>query len=406
MKLHVFFILCAFFLQLHCLDNGLALTPPMGWNTWNHFGCNVDCTRDPSNCISESLIKQTADALVSSGLASTGYQYVNIDDCWLANTRDQNGRLQPDPARFPSGIKNLADYVHSKGLKFGIYEDWGTKTCGGYPGIQGYEKVDAQTFADWGVDYLKLDGCYANVADMKAGYTLMSKALNSTGRPIVFSCSWPAYANEDGSKFDYQYIGTICNLWRLYDDINDAFPTTLNIAQYWVNHTFELQPAAGPGKWNDPDMFEVGNGHQTDGEYRIQLSIWSILAAPFILGNDVRSMTPNTITLLKNKDVIDVDQDPLGVQGVQAKTSSDGQVWVRPLFDSGLAVAFVNPNAQSSNITVTWDDLGIDGFWLAYDLWNHTRLGIYNNFMTFVVPSHDVVFVKIKKVVKASIITQ
>eukprot|EP01098_Paradermamoeba_levis_P006725 TRINITY_DN2793_c0_g1_i1.p1 TRINITY_DN2793_c0_g1~~TRINITY_DN2793_c0_g1_i1.p1 ORF type:complete len:433 (+),score=114.65 TRINITY_DN2793_c0_g1_i1:186-1301(+) len=370
----------------------------MGWNSWNHFGCITDCATHPNECISENLFKTMADAMSSSGLSQVGYEYINIDDCWLANTRDANGRLQPDPKRFPSGMKALGDYIHSKGLKFGIYGDWGTNTCEGYPGTKGFEAVDAKTFAEWGVDFVKLDGCNANVSDMKAGYTLMSHALNATGRPMVFSCSWPAYYNTDNTStnFNYTYIGTICNLWRLWDDIRDNFQSILGIMEYWGTHT-ELQPAAAPGQWNDPDMLEIGNGAETDGEYRIHLSVWSIIAAPLIAGNDLRNMTQATFEILTNTEVIAVDQDPAGIQGKRIKYNQMSQVWVRKLGDGSLAVALVNTNTIAFQLTVTWADLGISGNWNARDLWKHKNLGGFDQQFSSLVPPHDVAMVKLTR---------
>ncbi|XP_060705154.1 alpha-N-acetylgalactosaminidase-like isoform X2 [Hemiscyllium ocellatum] len=239
----------------HSLDNGLMRTPPMGWLAWERFRCNTDCDNDPENCISERLFMDMADRLAEDGWKELGYQYVNIDDCWAAKERDLEGRLVADPIRFPSGIKALAEYVHAKGLKLGIYGDLGTYTCGGYPGTTlDQVELDAHTFASWGVDMLKLDGCYSNSSTKALGYPLMSKALNATGRPIAFSCSWPAYEGGLPPVVNYTLLGEICNLWRNYADIDDSWESVRGIINWYSRHQDVLQPVAGPGKWNDPDM--------------------------------------------------------------------------------------------------------------------------------------------------------
>ncbi|CAH1268336.1 NAGA [Branchiostoma lanceolatum] len=234
------------------LDNGLARTPPMGWLAWERFRCNVDCVDDPYNCISERLFMQMADRLSEDGWKELGYNYINIDDCWMSMDRDEQGNLYANKTRFPNGIKKLADYVHSKGLKLGIYLDFGTHTCGGYPGSIKYLQKDAETIAGWGIDMLKMDGCYANVSDMSWGYPDMEMYMNKTGRPILFSCSWPAYAG--GIKVDYSVLGKHCNAWRNYDDIQDSWDSVTHIIDWFGDNQDVLAPAAGPGHWNDPDM--------------------------------------------------------------------------------------------------------------------------------------------------------
>ena len=249
----------------------LAPTPPMGWNSWNKFGCNV----------SEDLIRQTADVMVKSGMKDAGYQYVVIDDCWQVS-RDKDGNIVADAQRFPSGIKALADYVHSLGLKFGIYSDVGSKTCAGRPGSLGHEYQDARQYAAWTVDYLKYDWCNSTTQDGPSSYALMRQALDASGRPIVLSiCEWGTakpwlWGKEVGG-----------NLWRTTGDISDRWASMerIGFAQD------ALAPYAAPGHWNDPDMLEIGNGGMTDTEYRTHMSLWSMLAAPLIAGNDVRDMT-------------------------------------------------------------------------------------------------------------------
>jgi alpha-galactosidase len=290
--------------RVMALENGLARTPPMGWNCWNCFGSNIN----------ETIIKQIADAMVSSGMKDAGYQYIVIDDTWQAS-RDSSGNIVPDSAKFPSGMKSLADYVHSKGLKLGLYSDRGTATCCGKPGSYGYEVQDANTYAAWGVDYLKYDNCSpAPGSDAKTDYTRMRDALLNCGRPIVYSiCAWW----YQGWEVD------VGNLWRTTSDINDNFGSMLNIIETNNNSA----SVAGPGHWNDPDMLEVGNGGMTTTEYQTHFSMWAIMAAPLIAGNDLRSMSQATSDILTNSEVIAVDQDPAGIQGTRVVDNGDLEVW-------------------------------------------------------------------------------
>ena len=262
-------------------SNNLAQTPPMGWNSWNAFHTDI----------TEQKIKDAAQALVSSGMKAAGYEYINIDDAWMDTVRDAGGRLQADPKRFPHGIKALADYVHSLGLKIGIYESSGTKTCAGYPGSLHHEKTDAETFAKWGIDYLKLDNCYNEDESYRKRYGEMEQSLLATGRPIVYSiCEW-------GVKDPYQWAPAISNLWRTTGDISDSWNSMVDIIDQQVG----LNKYAGPGHWNDPDMLEVGNGGMTNTEYQTHFSMWAMLAAPLIAGNDLLHMTETTREILTNK---------------------------------------------------------------------------------------------------------
>ncbi|XP_028671159.1 alpha-N-acetylgalactosaminidase isoform X2 [Erpetoichthys calabaricus] len=324
------------------LDNGLMLTPPMGWLAWERYRCNIDCRTDPKNCISERLFRDMADRLLEDGWRELGYEYVNIDDCWAAKQRDEQGRLVADPERFPSGIPALADYVHARGLKLGIYGDLGTYTCGGYPGTTlDYIETDALTFASWGVDMLKLDGCYSNATEQAEGYPLMSKALNATGRPIAFSCSWPAYQGGLPPQINYTVLGEACNLWRNYDDIEDSWGSVLSIVDWFFNNQDVLQPAAGPGKWNDPDMLIIGNFGLSLEESKSQMALWAILAAPLFMSNDLRTLSDEARAILQNKMLISIDQDPLGIQGRRViKEKSNIEVYLRPLAKSASAVVF------------------------------------------------------------------
>ncbi|XP_006011833.1 alpha-N-acetylgalactosaminidase-like [Latimeria chalumnae] len=324
-----------------CLDNGLMRTPPMGWLAWERFRCNTDCKNDPENCISEKLFKAMADKLVEDGWKKLGYVYVNIDDCWSAKTRDAQGRLQPDPERFPSGIKVLADYVHSKGLKLGIYGDMGKYTCGGYPGTTlDTIEIDAKTFAEWEVDMLKFDGCYSNSSVKAIGYPKMKAALNATGRPIAYSCSWPAYDGGLPPEVNYTLLGEICNLWRNYGDIQDSWDSVMKIIEWYGDNQDVLQPAAGPGKWNDPDMLIIGDFGLSYDQSKAQMALWTILAAPLFMSNDLRSISDKAKYLLQNQLAIYINQNPLGKPGVQIMKSQRFEVWKRTLSNGEYAVAF------------------------------------------------------------------
>ncbi|OQV16461.1 Alpha-N-acetylgalactosaminidase [Hypsibius exemplaris] len=326
------------------LNNGLALTPPMGWLAWERFRCNVDCKNDPHNCIGEVLFLEMAEKMASGGFRDAGYEYIILDDCWMNMTRDSNGFLIADPERFPSGIPFLSDYIHSVGLKFGIYEDIGTKTCGGYPGIEGYEKQDMQTFADWGVDYVKLDGCYKDPNTFPQSYPQVGAYMNQTGRPMVYSCSWPAYISGGNNTVPWQDIADSCNLWRNYDDIQDSYASLTEIVAWFAQEQDLLIPVAGPGNWNDPDMLLVGDFGLSYDQQKTQMAIWSILAAPLIMSTDLRTLEPQYRRILLNRNVIAVNQDKLGIQGRQIITSKDKgvEVWTRP----------ITPTAKSGNTIV------------------------------------------------------
>ncbi|XP_035682064.1 alpha-N-acetylgalactosaminidase-like isoform X3 [Branchiostoma floridae] len=353
------------FVLLFCrsstLDNGLARTPPMGWLAWERFRCNVDCVDDPYNCISEELFMQMADRLAEDGWKELGYNYLNIDDCWMSMDRDEQGNLYANKTRFPNGIKKLADYVHSKGLKLGIYLDFGTHTCGGYPGSIKYLQKDAETIAGWGIDMLKMDGCYANVSDMSWGYPDMEMYMNKTGRPILFSCSWPAYAG--GIKVDYSVLAKHCNAWRNYDDIQDSWDSVTHIIDWFGDNQDVLAPVAGPGHWNDPDMLIVGDYSLSYEESKAQMAMWAILAAPLFMSNDLRSISPEARSILMNKEVIRISQDSLGMQGRRVIKGEDKiEVWTRELdvtFLPSYGIAFLNRRADGEpyNYTLTLGDL-------------------------------------------------
>ena len=364
----------------------IAQTPPMGWNSWNHFACDVN----------EAKIRSAADAMASSGMKAAGYQYVIIDDCWQ-KSRDENGFIVADQERFPSGIKALADYIHSKGLKFGIYSDAGLETCGHHPGSRGHEYQDAKTYARWGVDYLKYDWCSTGTDSAQADYSVMAMALRDSGRNIVFSmCEW-------GASKPWEWAGDVGHLWRTTGDISDAWVKN-DKSKAWERGVLDildlqvgLDSFAGPGHWNDPDMLEVGNGGMTSTEYKAHFSLWAMLAAPLIAGNDLSNMTPETKDILTNADVIAVDQDALGVEGQRAIKDGDFETWVRPLKNGDRAVILLNRSAASHKMAVDWATLHMAAGEKAdvRDLWSKILLKNVKASYSADVPSHGAVMVRI-----------
>ncbi len=356
----------------------------MGWNSWNRFGCDV----------SEQLIREVADAMVASGMRDVGYEYVVIDDCWQID-RDGSGNIVPDPERFPSGIAALADYVHSKGLKFGLYSDAGMKTCQGRPGSRGYEFQDARQYATWGVDYLKYDWCHHGRQNSQASYSLMRQALEKAGRPIVFSiCEW-------GTTKPWLWAEGIGHLWRTTGDIQDCWDCRRDWGGMGWTHILDLQDGleafAGPGHWNDPDMLEVGNGGMSATEYRAHFSLWAILAAPLMAGNDLRTMSEEIREILTNEEVIAVDQDSLGRQGRKIRDDGDFEVWARELNDGSRAVVLFNRSDADANISVTWPELGYTAGLEARvrDLWSKRDVGGYRGSYAATVPTHGAVMFKL-----------
>jgi alpha-galactosidase len=357
-------------------DDGIARTPPMGWNSWNRFKCDV----------SEWLIQNTADAMVASGMRDAGYQYVVIDDCWQV-ARDANGTIVADWKRFPSGMAALADYVHARGLKFGLYTDVGSKTCQGRPGSLGHEWQDAATYAAWGVDYVKVDWCYNDGLDAPTQYRLFRDALAATGRPMVLSiCTW-------GKENPWDWGADTGHLWRTTRDITDRWSILLQIIRENVVRAY----AAGPGGWNDPDMLEIGNGGMTNTEYRTHFSLWAMMAAPLIAGNDLTRMSSATRDILLNSEVIAIDQDARGTAALIVHDDNNRQVWSRPLSDpSARAVALFNPTEKSAEITVRWADIGLSpGDALVRDLWAHADIGVVADSFTAKVEPHGTVMLKI-----------
>jgi len=338
------------------LQNGLARTPPMGWMSWERFRCNTDCNTYPEDCISERLFREMSDMLVVGGYRDVGYNYIIIDDCWLDHKRDQAGKLVPDPTRFPSGILDLSTYVHKLGLKFGIYEDYGNLTCGGYPGVLGHMQEDANTFKEWEVDYVKLDGCYSDPETMITGYPEFGRLLNATGRPMVYSCSWPAYISEEDPG--YQAIKEHCNLWRNYDDIDDSWSSVLKIIDFYGEDKYGFGKMAGPGNWNDPDMLIIGNFGLSLDQARVQMGMWCLLAAPLIMSNDLRKMRPEFQEVLVNREAIKINQDPLGVQAKRILRQGQIDVYSRPILPSyqgkySVGVGFLNRWSAGTPIRVS-----------------------------------------------------
>ncbi len=375
----------------------LALTPPMGWNSWNAVGKNV----------SEQVIREVADAMVSSGLKDAGFTYIVIDDYWHGGRDSVSGLLYPDPEKFPSGIKALADYVHSKGLKFGIYSDAGTQTCGEMPGSYGHEQEDAGTFADWGVDYLKYDYCfcpdYASLTgDYKMAidrYTAMGDALKATGRPIVYSiCEW-------GPRSPWLWGREVGgHLWRISYDVYDTWDSPRNdMSPIGIMASLDaitnLGQFAGPGGWNDPDMLVVGlnntgnvkGGGCSDIEYRSQMSMWCMVSAPLMVGCDIRDMNASTKSILLNKDIIAIDQDSLGIPGRRIIRNDDLEVWSKPLSQNKVAIAFLNRHSEDNTMTVSWKDLKLKSGqdYSAYDVWEHKPVQTEKGILTVKLRPHE-----------------
>jgi len=383
MKKYILFIVLTIIFQnaLAQKFDKLAQTPPMGWNSWNKFGCDV----------SEKLIIGVADAMSGNGMRDAGYQYIVIDDCWQVG-RDKNGEIIVDKGRFPNGMKYLTNYIHSKGLKFGIYSCAGTKTCQGRPGSRGYEFQDARTYADWGVDYLKYDWCFSTSQNAKASYEIMRDALYSAGRPIVFSiCEW-------GQSKPWEWAKDVGHLWRTTEDIVDRWDAMMAI----FDAQKELAQYAGQGHWNDPDMLEVGNGGMTPEEYRTHFSLWCMLAAPLMAGNDLQNMTKETLEILTNKEMIAINQDTLGKQAFCLRNNGDYEIWIKKLINGGKAICLLNRSDEVKIVEVnlpvllksndnywTTDSYEMENYYLR-DLWEHKNVNTEENTMSVTLPPHSV----------------
>lgn len=375
---------------------GLAATPQMGWNSWNKFGCNV----------SEQLIRETADAMVSSGMKEAGYQYLNIDDCWHGE-RDARGFIQPNKEHFPSGMKALADYVHSKGLKLGIYSDAGWKTCGGKPGSRGYEYQDALTYAEWGIDYLKYDWCNTNGLKAEGAYLTMREALRKAGRPVLFSiCEW-------GDNQPWDWAKDVGHSWRTTGDIYNCFDCIHDHGTWksWgvlqiLDKQEGLRVHAGPGHWNDADMLEVGNG-MTLNEDRAHFSIWAMLASPLIAGNDLRTMSKDTTAILTNRLVISINQDPLGIQAFKHSAHEGVEIWLKPLENGAWAFMALNRNTETRKFSFNWSkEEIIDAFsmrglptngpgYKLHDVWLNRAAGSTLRPLVAEIAGHDVLLLRL-----------
>jgi alpha-galactosidase len=378
---------------------GLAPTPPMGWNSWNTFQTNI----------SEDLIKHTADVMVESGMKDAGYTYLVLDDGWMAMERDSiTGDLVADPKKFPHGMKAVADYVHSKGLKFGLYNCAGTKTCAGYPGTRGYEYQDARYYASVDIDYLKFDWCYSDSINAVEAYTTMSKALKKAGRPIVFSlCEW-------GQHKPWLWAQSVGQLWRTTGDIYPQFDGTHSQGTWTANGIMhiadmnaDLYKYAGKGHWNDPDMLEVGNG-LTAGENRAHFSIWCMMAAPLIAGNDITKMSAETKAVLTDKDVIAIDQDTMGVQGFRFAKRDSLETWVKPLSNGEWAVCFLNRNDKPQQVSFDWKrdmtedrmpsmKMDMTSTYKIKDVWANKTAATTAKAFTATVSPHDAVLLRLTK---------
>eukprot|EP01017_Pseudomicrothorax_dubius_P049350 TRINITY_DN9163_c0_g2_i1.p1 TRINITY_DN9163_c0_g2~~TRINITY_DN9163_c0_g2_i1.p1 ORF type:complete len:394 (+),score=79.03 TRINITY_DN9163_c0_g2_i1:67-1248(+) len=365
-------ILCALLLVFGlALDNGLGKTPPMGWNSWNRFGCNIN----------EDLIIQTVDALLSTGLAKAGYTYVNLDDCWQKD-RDRQGYILPDAKAFPHGMKYLANYIHLRGLKFGLYSDAGLFTCQKRPGGLNFEELDAQRYAEWEVDYLKYDNCFNTKVPTKERYGKMRDALNKTGRPIYFSiCEW-------GEAKPWKWGKEFGNSWRTTGDISDTWASMLSILDKQVN----IASAGGPGGWNDPDMLEVGNGGMTTSEYEAHFALWALLKAPLLIGCDITKMSADTARILMNAEIIAVNQDPLGTPGRRVSKNGDLEVWAGPLTGNDVAVILFNRGRSSATMTADFKQVGFTDSDCAKvrDLYAGANLGSFTKSYATQVGSHGV----------------
>jgi alpha-galactosidase len=375
----------------------LAQTPPMGWNSWNKFASGVD----------ETIVRAMADAMATNGMKDAGYQYINIDDCWQGQ-RDAQGFIQADAVKFPSGIKALAGYVQSKGLKLGIYSDAGAKTCGGRPASRGHEYQDALTYASWGVDYLKYDWCGCEDLNGPGAYATMRDALHAAGRPVVFSiCEW-------GQNKPWLWAANVGHLWRTTTDIYPSFDGILdhtNWQQWGVLRILDaqkpLREAAGPGHWNDPDMLEVGNGMSVD-EDRAHFSMWCMLAAPLISGNDLAHMAPATLQILNNPDVIAVNQDKLGVEGFPYATNKNVEIWFKPLAGDDWAMCLLNRGKATQSISFDWKNENVadsvskrdaNFSTMTYNLqnlWTKQSAGTTKDVLSAEIPGHDVLMLRLK----------
>jgi alpha-galactosidase len=361
---------------LGVLSDGLAPTPPMGWNSWNRFG----------PFLSERLVLETADAMVASGMRDAGYRYVVIDDAWEESVRTDDGDLAENRWQFPHGMRWLADEIHRRGLKFGLYTDAGTRTCQGYPASLGHETRDAKRFASWGVDFMKIDWCHTEGLRGRTTYPKWTEAIKATGRPMVLSiCEW-------SRDKPWEWAGAVGHMWRTTGDIADTWESVVSIA----DRNAELHPHAGPDHWNDPDMLEVGNGGMSDDEYRAHLSLWAVMAAPLMAGNDLRQMSDATRAILTAPEVIAVDQDPLGHQGHRVARSGMTEAWVRELAGGSHAVLLLNRGDAPETVAAPFAAIGIaTASAQVRDLWERADLGPRSGAVTAYLRPHAAALLKV-----------
>ncbi|MEQ9823249.1 MAG: glycoside hydrolase family 27 protein [Puniceicoccaceae bacterium] len=374
---------------------GLALTPPMGWNSWNTFESHIN----------EQLVKDTAEAMIRTGMRDAGYVYIVLDDCWSLRERDPEGNLVADPEKFPSGMKALADYLHERGFKFGIYGCAGKTTCAGYPGSMGHEYQDARTFASWGVDYLKYDWCATGTRDAIEAYTTMRDALYQAGRPIVFSlCEW-------GTADPWLWGKQVGHLWRVSGDIYDCWDCEQEWSRGWKSildlyHNKKpssggrdgLGQYSGPDGWNDLDMMEVGNAGLSTIESRSHFALWCMVASPLMAGNDLRIMSDEIAAILTDKEALAINQDPLGVPGWRYGIVPDKyEIWIRPLEGGDWAVCVLNDSDQDLDITLEWERLErhLSGHFEIFDIWDKQSLGTNEGALSKRVKSHDTWFMRL-----------
>ena len=397
-SLLIFCILLSSILSAQKFD-GLATTPPMGWNSWNTFATEID----------EKLVMDTADLFIELGLKEAGYTYIVLDDGWMKKERDRNGNLVPDPIKFPSGMKNLADYVHSKGLKFGLYSCAGATTCAGYPGSRGHEYQDAKTFSAWGVDFLKYDWCDTDNLNAKGAYETMSNALANAKRPVLFSiCEW-------GNNQPWEWGAALGQMWRVSGDITNCWDCEVDHGSWsswgvWkiINMRKDIRYAAGPNGWNDLDMMEVGNG-MTLSEDRSHFALWNMMASPLILGNDIRTSKHETIDILTNKEVLNVGQDSMGIQGFRVSNKDSLEIWAKPLTGSTWAVSFVNMSKEPFSLEYDWklaeirdyiNDLKLnvnENKFYIRNLFSHKNMGSTDKTLRYKLETHDVLMISLTK---------
>lgn len=367
----------------HAQSSKLAATPPMGWNTWYAFGCHV----------TEADVKNAVDTMASNGMKAAGYEYINLDDCWQGN-RDQQGHIHSND-RFPD-MKALGNYIHVRGFKFGIYSSPGPKTCGGFAGSYGYEKEDAETYAGWGVDFLKYDWCSAGKVykpdQIEAAYEKMHEAILETGRPMIYSLC------EYGVEAPWLWGPKVgASLWRTTGDVSNRIDFQEYERMMFVGFGQDgLQAYAGPGHWNDPDFLQVGNlGLDLDAD-KTQMSLWSLLAAPLFSSADLTKLTAAQLAVLTNREVIAVDQDPKGIQGRRISQTGPVQVWAKPLSGGRMAIGLINSGESPLPASVNFRELGYSHPVRMQDLWEQKNLGMFNGSYSTTVPKHGVVLIEIR----------